>query len=52
MTSTARLEKTISDNMESLRAEVRSNHAKLKNAMNEIQSKLNMLTARVNEAEE
>lgn len=38
MKSTARLEKSISDNIESLRAEMRSNQAKLKNAMNEMHS--------------
>ena len=46
------LEKNISDNIESLRAEMRCNQAKLKNAMNEMQSQLGALTARVNEAEE
>ena len=49
---TSRLEKNINDSIESLRAEIRSNQAKFKNAMNEMQSKLDTLTARVNEAEE
>ena len=48
----SRLEKNINDNIESLRAGMRSNQAKLKNAMNEMQSKLDTLTARVNKAEE
>ena len=46
------LEKNINDNIESLRAEMRSNQPELKNAMNEMQSQLGALTARVNEAEE
>ena len=40
MKAISRLEKNINDNIESLRAEMRSNQAKLKNAMNEMQSKL------------
>lgn len=46
----SRLEKNISDNKESLRAEMRSNQAELKNGINEMQSKLD--TARVKEAGE
>ena len=52
MKAISRLEKNINDNIESLRAEMRSNQAELKNAMNEMQSQLGALTARVNEAEE
>ena len=51
-----RLEKSINENInenvESLRAEMRTNLAEIKNAMNQMQSKLDGLTARVNEAEE
>ena len=51
-----RLEKNINENIneniESLRAEMRANLAEIKNAMNQMQSKLDALTARVNEAEE
>ena len=50
MKSISRLEKNNSDTIESLGAEMRSNLAELKNAMNEMQSKLDTLTARVNEA--
>ena len=52
MKSISRLQKNISDNIESLRAEMRSNQAEIKNAMNEKPSKLDTLTARVNDAEE
>jgi len=52
MKSISRLEKNNSDTIESLGAEMRSNLAELKNAMNEMQSKLDTLTTRVNEAEE
>ena len=38
--------------MESIRAEVRANLAEVKNAVNEIQSNLNILTARVKKAED
>ena len=48
----ARLEKTINGNNESLRAEVRADLAEVKNAINEIQSNLNTLTARVTKAED
>ena len=47
-----RLEKNINESIETLRAEMRTNLVELKNAMNEMQSKLDALTARVNEAEE
>ena len=51
-----RLEKSINENVneniESLRAEMRANVAEIKNSMNQMQSKLEALTATVNEAEE
>ena len=47
-----RLSKNINENIESLRPERRANLAEIKNAMNQMQSKLDTLTARVNEAEE
>ena len=51
-----RLEKNINENInentESLRAEMRVNLAEIKNAMNQMPSKLDGLKARVNEAEE
>ena len=51
-----RLEKSINENIneniESLRAEIRTSLAEIKNAMNQMQSKLDALMARVNEAEE
>ena len=43
MKTISRLGKNISNNIESLRAEMRSNQAELKNAINEIQSKLDKL---------
>ena len=46
----ARLEKNISDKIESLREEVRADLAEVKNAINEIRSNLNTLTAKVTEA--
>ena len=50
-----RLEKNINENIkeniESLRVEMRANLAEIKNAMNQMQSKLDVLKARVNEAE-
>ena len=52
MKSISRLQKNISHNIESLRAEMRSNQAEIKNAMDEKLSKLDTLTARVNDAEE
>ena len=50
-----RLEKSINENnenIESLRVEMRANLAEIKNTINPMQSKLDALTARVNEAEE
>ena len=51
-----RLEKNINENIneniESLRVEKRANLAEIKKAMNQMQSKLDILTARVNNAEE
>ena len=47
-----RFEKNINENIESQRAEMRVNLAEIKNAMNQMQTKLDALTARVNEAEE
>ena len=46
------LEKSIKDSRESFSAGMRSNQAKIKNTVTEMQSKLDALTARVNEAEE
>ena len=48
--SIARVEKSINDNTESLREEMRSNQGEHTNAMNEMQSKLETLTPRVNKA--
>ena len=45
------INENINKNIESLRAEMRANLAEIKNAMNQMQSKLDALTARVNEAE-
>ena len=47
-----RLENNINENTESLRAEMRTNLVEIKISMNQMQSKLDALTARVNEAEE
>ena len=51
-----RLEKSIKENVNekivSLRAEMRANLAEIKNVMNQMQSKLDALMARVNGAEE
>ena len=44
--------KNVNENVESLRAEMRANLAEIKNAVNQMQSKLEALTTRVNEAEE
>ena len=53
---TCRLEKNvnenINENIESPRVGMRVNLAEIKNSMNQMQSKLDALTARVNEAEE
>ena len=46
-----RLEKNINENTESLRADMRANLAEIKSAMNQMQSQLDALMARVNEAE-
>ena len=48
----ATLENTTSSNIESLRVEIRVDLAILINPINEIQSNLNTLTARVTEAED
>jgi len=52
MKSLARLEKSICDNIESLRAEMRSNCTELKNAMKGKRSKLDTLKARANKKNE
>ena len=46
------LEKTIKDSRDFMTAELRSNQAEIKNQLNEMQSKLEVLTTRVNEEEE
>ena len=46
------LEKSIKDSRDFMTAKFRSNQAKIKNQLNEMQSKLEVLTARVNEVEE
>ena len=46
------LEKSIKDSRDFMTAEFRSNQAEIKNQLNEIQSKLDVLTTRVNEVEE
>ena len=46
------LEKSIKDSRDFMTAEFRSNQAKIKNQLNEMQSKLEVLTTRVNEVEE
>ena len=46
------LEKSIKDSRDFMTAEFRSNQAEIKNQLNEIQSKLEVLTMRVNEVEE
>ena len=52
----SRLEKSIkenvTENIESLRMEMRVNLTEIKNAMSQMQAKLEALTARVTEAEE
>ena len=48
----ARMENNINGNINSLRAGLRVDLAEHKNATNEIQSNLDTLTARVNEAED
>ena len=46
------INENINKNIESLRAEMRANLAEIKNTMNQMQSKLEALTASMNEAEE
>ena len=46
------LEKSIKDSRDFMTAEFRSNQAKIKNQLNEMQSKLEVLTMRVNKIEE
>ena len=46
------LDKSIKDSREFMTAEFRSNQAEIKNQLNEMQSKLEVLTMRVNEVEE
>ena len=46
------LEKSIKDSRDFMTAEFRSNQAKIKNQLNEMQSKLEVLMMRVNEVEE
>ena len=46
------LEKSIKESRDFMTAEFRSNQAKIKNQLNEMQSKLEVLTMRVNEVEE
>ena len=46
------LEKSIKDARDFMTAEFRSNQAGIKNQLNEMQSKLEVLTTRVNEVEE
>ena len=45
------LEKSIKDSRDSLTAELRSNQAKIKNTLTEMQSKLDAVTARVRETD-
>ena len=45
-------EKSIKDSRDFMTAEFRSNQAEIKNQLNEMQSKLEVLTTRVNEEEE
>ena len=46
------LEKSTKDSRDFMTAEYRTNQAKIKNQLNEMQSKLEVLTTRVNEVEE
>ena len=46
------LEKSIKESKDFMTAQFRSNQAKIKNQLNEMQSKLEVLTMRVNEVEE
>ena len=46
------LEKSMKDSRDFMNAEFRSNQAEIKNQLNEMQSKLEVLTMRVNKVEE
>ena len=46
------INENVNENIESLRVEMRANMAEIKNSMSQMQSKLEALTVRVNEAEE
>ena len=46
------MEKSIKESRDFMTAEFRSNQAEIKNQLNEMQSKLEVLTMRVNEVEE
>ena len=46
------INKNVNENIESLRAEMRAKMAEIKNSVNQMQSKLDAPTARVDEAEE
>ena len=46
------LEKSVKDSRDVITTELRSSQAKINNRLNEIQSKQDVLTARVNEVEE
>ena len=46
------INRNVNKNIESLRVEMRVNLAEIKNSMNQMQSKLDALMARVNEEEE
>ena len=50
--ATVTLEKSIKDSGDFMTAEFRSNQAEIKNQLNEMQSKLEVLMTRVNEVEE
>ena len=45
------LEKSIKDSKDFMTAEFRSNQAEIKNQLNEMQSKMEVLTMRINEVE-
>ena len=46
------MEKSVEDTRESFSGEIKSNRVKIKKAISEVQSKMEALTARINEAEE
>ena len=48
----AALQKSVKESRDFMTAEFRSNQAEIKNQLNEMQSKLEVLTTRVNEVEE